>query len=170
MPLAGLSHLAVALGQPLRAVRLGAAAAALSESSHTPLVPLFDALLHEALAAARRSLEDDAYAAAWEEGRAMRLEESIAEAFAVEARPLAMSPVLVAPVMHHQRDAALAGLTPTEVQVLRLLAGGQTTKEIAAELVIAVSTVDRHLTHIYGKLGVRNRSEATSYSLRHRLV
>jgi DNA-binding NarL/FixJ family response regulator len=54
--------------------------------------------------------------------------------------------------------------------VLRLLSGGRTTKEIAAELVVAVSTVDRHLTHIYGKLGVRNRAEATAISLKHGLV
>ena len=54
--------------------------------------------------------------------------------------------------------------------MLRLLAGGRTTKEIAAELVVAVSTVDRHITHIYGKLGVRNRAEATAFALRHGLA
>jgi DNA-binding NarL/FixJ family response regulator len=58
-------------------------------------------------------------------------------------------------------------LSPTEREVLRLLARGRTTKEIAAELVIAVSTADRHITHIYNKLGVRNRTEATAYALRH---
>jgi DNA-binding NarL/FixJ family response regulator len=49
--------------------------------------------------------------------------------------------------------------------VLRLLVNGHTTKEIAAQLVVAVSAVDRHLTHIYSKLGVRNRAEATALSL-----
>jgi hypothetical protein len=44
--------------------------------------------------------------------------------------------------------------------VLRLLARGRTRKEIAAELVIATSTADRHINHICDKLGVRNRVEA----------
>jgi DNA-binding NarL/FixJ family response regulator len=167
MLLAGFAYLAAALGQPLRAVRLGAAAAARSEAYHTPLIPLFDALLREGLEAARGALDDAAYAAAWAEGRAMPLEESIAEAFAVEARPPAMPPV---PTARPRKDGPFAALTPAELQVLRLLSGGRTTKEIAAELVVAVSTVDRHLTHIYGKLGVRNRAEATAFSLKHRLI
>ena len=54
--------------------------------------------------------------------------------------------------------------------MLRLLATGRTTKEIAAELVVAVSTVDRHITHIYEKLGVRNRAEATAFALTHGLA
>jgi predicted ATPase/DNA-binding NarL/FixJ family response regulator len=162
MPLASFSHLAAALGQPLRAVRLGAAVAALSEAYHTPLIPLFDALLKEALDAARGALDEDAYAASWADGWAMALEESIAEAFAVEAGPPAMPP---APTAH-----PFAELTPAELQVLRLLSGGRTTKEIAAELVVSVSTVDRHLTHIYGKLGVRNRVEATALALKQGLI
>ena len=64
----------------------------------------------------------------------------------------------------------MTALTPTEVRVLRLLADGRTTKEIAAELVVAVSTVDRHLTHIYQKLGVRNRAEAVGLAHRQGLV
>jgi DNA-binding NarL/FixJ family response regulator len=54
--------------------------------------------------------------------------------------------------------------------VLRLLAGGRTTKEIAAALVVSVSTVDRHLTHIYTKAGVRNRAGAAAFALKHGLV
>ena len=50
--------------------------------------------------------------------------------------------------------------------MLRQLVRGSTTKEIAAELVVAISTVDRHITHIYTKLGARNRAEATAMALR----
>lgn len=50
--------------------------------------------------------------------------------------------------------------------MLRLLTSGRTTKEIAAELVIATSTADRHITHIYNKLGVRNRAEAVAQALK----
>jgi DNA-binding NarL/FixJ family response regulator len=59
------------------------------------------------------------------------------------------------------------GLSATEAHVLRLLASGRTTKEIAAELVIATSTADRHITHIYNKLGVRNRAEAVVLALKY---
>ena len=54
--------------------------------------------------------------------------------------------------------------------MLRLLAGGRTTKEIAAALVVSVSTVDRHITHIYAKAGVRGRAAATAFALKHGLV
>ena len=57
-----------------------------------------------------------------------------------------------------------SGLTPRETEVLRLLAGGQTNKEIAAELVISVHTVERHLATIYRKIGARNRSDATAFA------
>ena len=56
------------------------------------------------------------------------------------------------------------------MHILRLVAAGRTTREIAAELVIAVLTVDRHITHIYEKLGVRNRAAATAFALTHGLV
>jgi DNA-binding CsgD family transcriptional regulator len=167
MPLASFSYLASALGQPLRAVRLGAAVALICESYHSPLVPLFEALLTEALDVARGALDDDAYAAAWVEGQAMSLEDSIAEAFAVEAGPPAASPVSGA---RPPKDGTFAELSPTELRVLRLLSGGLTTREIAAELVVSVSTVDRHLTHIYTKLDVRNRSQATAFALKQGLI
>ena len=60
-------------------------------------------------------------------------------------------------------------LTPREVQVLRHVAAGSTNKEIAAELVVAVSTVERHLVNLYTKIGARGRADAIAYALRHRL-
>jgi pimeloyl-ACP methyl ester carboxylesterase/DNA-binding CsgD family transcriptional regulator len=68
-------------------------------------------------------------------------------------------------------DLALApdGLTPREVQVLRQVAAGSTNKEIAAELAVAVSTVERHLVNLYTKIGARGRADAIAYALRHRL-
>ena len=63
-----------------------------------------------------------------------------------------------------------AGLTPREVEVLRLIATGKSTKEIAATLVISSPTVERHITHIYEKIGARSRAEATAYALRHDLA
>ena len=161
--LAGFSHLAAALGQSIRAVRLGAFATAVSESYHTPLIPFSEALLTEGLDMAKQRLGQTAHAAAWTEGTAMSLDQAVAEALAVEVAPPARLP-------ESRAGGPFDELTPAEVQVLRLLAGGRTTKEIAAELVVAVSTVDRHITHIYGKLGVRNRAEATAFALKHGLA
>jgi DNA-binding CsgD family transcriptional regulator len=60
------------------------------------------------------------------------------------------------------RGAHPAGLTARETEVLRLLASGRTNKEIAADLVISVHTVERHVATIYRKIGARNRSDATA--------
>ena len=165
MPLAGFAHIAALQGEPRRAVRLGGAAAAQTESSSTPLIPLFEALLTEGLEMARRALGEEAYAAAWAEGRLLSVEDAVAEALAIEVAPPAEVPARAA-----VGDGPFADLTAAEVQILRLLAAGRTTREIAAELVVAVSTVDRHITHIYEKLGVRNRAAATAFALTNGLV
>ena len=62
------------------------------------------------------------------------------------------------------------GLTPRELQVLRLVATGETNKAIAAELVLSERTVDRHVSNILTKLGVRSRAGATAYAYEHQLV
>lgn len=63
-----------------------------------------------------------------------------------------------------------AGLTQREMEVLRLIATGHSTKAMAAMLVISVPTVERHITHIYEKLSVSSRAEATAYALRQGLA
>jgi DNA-binding NarL/FixJ family response regulator len=62
------------------------------------------------------------------------------------------------------------GLTPREMEVLRLLATGLTNREIAHALVVTVRTVETHVGSILGKLGVSSRAAATSFAHRHRLV
>ena len=53
-------------------------------------------------------------------------------------------------------------LSERELQVLRLVAAGKSNLEIAAELVLAVGTVKAHNSNIYGKLGVRSRTQAVA--------
>src|SRR5215203_4654469 len=61
-------------------------------------------------------------------------------------------------------------LTARELQVLRLVAAGETNKAIAAELILSERTVDRHVSNIFTKLGVSSRAAATAYAYKHQLV
>jgi DNA-binding NarL/FixJ family response regulator len=63
-----------------------------------------------------------------------------------------------------------AGLSPREVEVLRLVANGLTDAQVASELYISPRTVARHLQSIYTKLNVNSRTAATRFALEHRLV
>ncbi|WP_406859829.1 response regulator transcription factor [Streptomyces sp. HUAS MG47] len=62
------------------------------------------------------------------------------------------------------------GLSPRELEVLRLVATGRTNHAIAAELMLSEKTVARHLSNIFGKLGLSSRSAATAYAYEHDLV
>ena len=64
----------------------------------------------------------------------------------------------------------MAGLTSREAEVLRLVAQGQSNKEIAAELVLSGRTVERHITNLYGKIQARGKADATAYAIRHGLA
>jgi DNA-binding NarL/FixJ family response regulator len=68
------------------------------------------------------------------------------------------------------RPADEAGLTPSEQRVLEALARGLSNKEIAQELWLTQQTVKFHLTNIYRRLGVANRTEAVRHAYKHRLV
>jgi DNA-binding NarL/FixJ family response regulator len=61
-------------------------------------------------------------------------------------------------------------LTPREVEVLKLIAEGNSAKEIAGMLVISVKTVERHRSNILEKLGLRDRVELTRFAIRRGLI
>ena len=69
-----------------------------------------------------------------------------------------------------ERSADAHGLTPRELQVLRLVAAGETNKGIAAKLVVSERTVDRHVSNVFTKLGVSSRTAATAHAYEHGLV
>ncbi|WIG57455.1 MAG: DNA-binding response regulator (narL) [Ktedonobacterales bacterium] len=68
------------------------------------------------------------------------------------------------------RRALVAGLSEREVEVLRLLARGQSKKQIAELLFITEKTVSHHTQHIYTKIGVSTRAGATLFALQHDLL
>jgi DNA-binding NarL/FixJ family response regulator len=77
---------------------------------------------------------------------------------------------VVVPERNGAEPAVDAGLTRSEVRVLESLARGLSNKEIAKELWLTEQTVKFHLTNIYGRLGVANRTEAVRHAFQHGLV
>jgi DNA-binding NarL/FixJ family response regulator len=64
----------------------------------------------------------------------------------------------------------LGGLTARQIEVLRLVAGGRSNREVAAELYLSEKTVSRHLTNIFTKIGVSSRAAATAFAYEHGVV
>jgi DNA-binding NarL/FixJ family response regulator len=62
------------------------------------------------------------------------------------------------------------GLTPRQLEVLRLLAAGKSNREIAASLVVSEHTVARHVQNIFATLGVSSRTAASAFAFEHDLV
>ena len=109
-------------------------------------------------------------------GRALRLigdaESAVAEL--AEARR-ALARLGAAPAEHEVAvllgDArAPGGLSPRELEVLRLVAAGKSNPEIAAALVLSGKTVSRHLSNIFTKLDVGSRTAAAAFAFEHHLV
>jgi DNA-binding NarL/FixJ family response regulator len=61
-------------------------------------------------------------------------------------------------------------LTPREAEVLTLIAGGLSNREIAAKLFVSEATVKTHINHVFSKIGVRDRAQAVHYAYTHGLV
>jgi DNA-binding CsgD family transcriptional regulator len=63
-----------------------------------------------------------------------------------------------------------ASLTPREVEVLRLVAAGESNAEIGRRLGVTVNTVERHVVNVYRKIDARGRADATAYAVRNGLA
>jgi len=109
-----------------------------------------------ALDRARRELGDAALAALTEEGSAMSLEDAVAYANRGSGG-------------RRRPDAGWASLTPTELQVVRLVAEGLRNDAIARRLYLSPGTVKNHLSHVFTKVGVTNRAELAAEALQRRL-
>jgi DNA-binding NarL/FixJ family response regulator len=173
--LAAFAALAAVWAQPDRAVRLAGAALALSDVVGIVLIPLSQGLLDDALASVRPGLDEKAFATAWAAGTAMSVTQATDEALAIEGqggRPGTVSGQASTTLAPDAPSAGSRGrgLSQREVEVLRLIAGGRTNKQIAEALAVSIPTVERHVTHIYGKIGAHGRAGATAYALKHRLA
>jgi DNA-binding NarL/FixJ family response regulator len=81
-----------------------------------------------------------------------------------------LSPSVARRLLGQVRQPALEALSDRELDVLRLIAGGASNREAAAQLFISESTVKTHLLHIYEKLGVRDRAAAVSEAYKRHLL
>jgi predicted ATPase/DNA-binding CsgD family transcriptional regulator len=127
-------------------------------------VPLYHHLRsHDVVATLRATLGEAAFAAAWAGGQRMSLDDALVEAHALAAEISESAPAeRIQPTAHR--------LTERELEVLRLVAAGHSTREIGDLLFISRPTTARHLANIYRKLGLNSRSQLTAFALRHGLA
>jgi ATP/maltotriose-dependent transcriptional regulator MalT len=161
--LEALAITAAEQGQSEGSARLWGAAEALREVTHAALPPSYQADYAPYLEAAAAALGEEAFAAAWAEGRALTLEQAIALAMAL---PAAVTPSPTTPA----KKTLPFGLTAREVEVLRLVATGLTDAQVAEKLVISPLTASKHLRSIYSKLHLSSRSAATRFAIEHNLL
>jgi predicted ATPase/DNA-binding CsgD family transcriptional regulator len=102
---------------------------------------------HQAtVAGLRAALGDGPFEQAWADGARLSLDEAVA--YARRSRGARRRPA-----------TGWASLTPTELDVVRLVADGLSNPEIGGRLFMSRGTVKTHLSHVYAKLGVANRTE-----------
>ncbi len=165
--LEGLAPVAHRLGNHPLATRLFGFAATLRDQLDAPLPPAEVAAYNEEVAALRKRLGSTPFDDAWSEGRLMTLDDAITAAQTLAA--LAPAPAAPKPAPHPTPGTRF-NLSGREIDVLRLVAAGQTDREIAASLFISPRTVNVHVANLRNKLGVSSRAAAVALAHRHNLV
>jgi predicted ATPase/DNA-binding NarL/FixJ family response regulator len=163
-----LASVAVAQGETIWAVLLLSAAEASRQSMGVSVTtPLEQTSREQTLTTLHDLLDEQVFANAWAQGRAMSPEQAARHR---PAQRTTLSRVEKRPVMSMLSPGSLLDdLTQRERDVLRLVAQGLTDAQVAERLVISRRTVNFHLTSIYRKLEVSSRSAATRYALEHNL-
>ncbi|MFI9389701.1 LuxR C-terminal-related transcriptional regulator [Streptomyces bauhiniae] len=172
-------HLMTGWGLKLERImpwRLSAAAAYILLHEHEAALGLIEAVIEQQNRSMISTLASDEGTGGWSEDQVFRAARERTFAWLIQA---AAEPDLFLSVVRLQQGARLrhegitiarykiddrysqylSRLTVTEQKVSALVAGGSANKSIARELRVTVSTVEQHLTKIYRKLGIKNRSE-----------
>jgi DNA-binding CsgD family transcriptional regulator len=130
-------------------VRLLAASSQARASMGYPRGVLQQPAYDSAVEQLRAALGNDVFDAAWAAGRRLTLDEAIA--YVRRGRGARRRP-----------STGWGSLTPTELEVVRLVVDGLNNPEIGNRLFMSRSTVKTHLAHVYAKLGLANRTELAS--------
>jgi predicted ATPase/class 3 adenylate cyclase/DNA-binding CsgD family transcriptional regulator len=149
-----LGALACAADSHREAARLFGAADALRQCMGAVRFKIYDAEHHAAVATLRNALGDADFESAWAEGAELSTDKAIA--YAQRGRGERKRP-----------STGWASLTPTELDVVRLVSEGLGNKDIATRLFISPRTVETHLTHVYTKLGLASRVQLAQEAARH---
>ncbi len=162
--MAGTGQLAAG-ERPNAAARLLGAAATLGKELGYAAPPQERTRNKGAVSTACAALGEQAFAAVWAAGAALPFEGAMAEAEALLAA-LAECP-------EPTKAGALAapgGLSPREVDVVRLIAAGRSNREIADALFVSPSTVISHVRSVLAKLGLDSRAAVAAWAVRHGLA
>ncbi len=127
---------------------------------------------------ARAHLGEERFAATWAAGARMSFDEAVECALAEDepAGTATVSPASLQSepsVVHLAETQARVPLSAREREVVALIAGGRSNREIAEQLVLSVRTVERHIENVYNRLGIQGkagRAIVTAYALRHQLT
>jgi non-specific serine/threonine protein kinase len=151
---------------PQRAARLFGAAEALRQPTGLGIPSGSRVDVQRDLLAARASLGDAAFEAAFAAGHEMTREQAVE--FALQAAPgdgreRDATARKLTPLQEEKRR--YGGLTARERQVAALIGRGKSNREIAEDLVVTVRTVEAHVTHILQKLGYRSRTQVAAWAI-----
>ncbi|HEU5430491.1 MAG TPA: LuxR C-terminal-related transcriptional regulator [Thermomicrobiales bacterium] len=163
--LESLAAVAGAIAQTERAARLFGAAERLRETMAAP-IPLAGRETYERdIARVRAKMDETAFAAAWSAGRTLPLEQVIAEADTITGAiggPAGDRKICSHAVRH--------GLSPREIDVVRLIADGRSNQEIADALFISHRTATTHVRNIFTKLSLDSRAAVAAWAIRQGLA
>jgi DNA-binding CsgD family transcriptional regulator len=148
-----LGRLAVEAESYPEATRLLGAAEAMRRRTGEGRFKVYDADFEDTVATLRNAMAQEDFDGAWAEGAALSTEEAIA--YAQRGRGERKRP-----------SSGWASLTPTELDVVRLVSEGLGNKDIAARLFVSHRTVQTHLTHVYTKLALTSRVQLAQEAAR----
>lgn len=149
-----LAAVAGAADSHTEAARLLGGADAIRQQFGIVRFKVHDDEYEKTVALIRETLGEHGFDSAWTEGAALSADEAIA--YAQRGRGERKRP-----------SSGWASLTPTELDVVRLVSEGLANKEIATRLFISPRTVQAHLTHIYTKVGLTSRVQLAQEAARH---
>ena len=161
-----LAFVAAASGEAERAARLDGAAAALRQVTGAKITEAHRAAYDRLIADVRETLGQEQFEAVWSASQPQTPEQAVATARAVISAELATTSSVSTPVV----VPSSAGLSPRELDVLRLLIEGKSDREIGEALFIGTRTVQTHVANLFAKLGVNTRAEAAAVAVRRGIV